>query len=29
VMLSASFLVVGNLAADILLYRMDPRIRMK
>ena len=29
VMLSASFLVVGNLAADILLYRVDPRIRMK
>jgi peptide/nickel transport system permease protein len=29
VMLSASFLVVGNLLADILLYRVDPRIRMK
>jgi peptide/nickel transport system permease protein len=29
VMLSASLLVVGNLLADILLYRMDPRIRMK
>ena len=29
VMLSASFLVAGNLLADILLYRMDPRIRMK
>jgi peptide/nickel transport system permease protein len=29
VMLSASFLVVGNLLADILLYRMDPRIRIK
>jgi peptide/nickel transport system permease protein len=29
VMLSASVLVVGNLLADILLYRMDPRIRMK
>lgn len=29
VMLSASFLVVANLLADILLYRMDPRIRMK
>ena len=29
VMLSASFLVVGNLLADILLYRMDPRIRVK
>jgi len=29
VMLSASFLVLGNLLADILLYRVDPRIRMK
>ena len=29
VMLSASLLVVGNLLADILLYRMDPRIRMQ
>jgi peptide/nickel transport system permease protein len=29
VMLSASFLVVGNLLADMLLYRVDPRIRMK
>jgi peptide/nickel transport system permease protein len=29
VILSASFLVAGNLLADILLYRMDPRIRMK
>jgi peptide/nickel transport system permease protein len=29
VMLSASFLVIGNLLADVLLYRMDPRIRMK
>ena len=29
VMLSASLLVVGNLLADMLLYRMDPRIRMK
>ena len=29
VMLSASFLVVGNLLADVLLYRVDPRIRMK
>jgi peptide/nickel transport system permease protein len=29
VMLSASFLIAGNLLADILLYRMDPRIRMR
>jgi peptide/nickel transport system permease protein len=29
VILSASFLVAGNLLADILLYRVDPRIRMK
>ena len=29
VMLSAAFLVAGNLLADILLYRLDPRIRMK
>ena len=29
VMLSASFLVIGNLLADILLYRLDPRIRIK
>ena len=27
VMLSAIFLVAGNLIADLLLYRVDPRIR--
>lgn len=27
VMLSAVFLVLGNLAADLVLYRIDPRIR--
>ena len=27
VMLSTLFLVLGNLAADLLLYRLDPRIR--
>jgi len=27
VMVSAAFLVLGNLAADLLLYRIDPRIR--
>ncbi len=27
VMLSAIFLVLGNLAADLVLYRVDPRIR--
>ena len=27
VMLSAAFLVIGNLVADLLLYRFDPRIR--
>ena len=27
VMLSAVFLLAGNLAADVLLYRVDPRIR--
>ena len=27
VMLSAAFLLLGNLAADFLLYRLDPRIR--
>jgi peptide/nickel transport system permease protein len=27
VVLSAAFLIVGNLAADLLLYRLDPRIR--
>jgi ABC-type dipeptide/oligopeptide/nickel transport system permease component len=26
-MVSAGFLVLGNLAADLLLDRMDPRIR--
>ena len=26
-MLSAVFLLVGNLLADLLLYRFDPRIR--
>lgn len=29
VMLSATFLVVGNLAADLALYGLDPRIRVK
>jgi peptide/nickel transport system permease protein len=29
VMLSATFLVLGNLAADLLLYRLDPRIRVR
>jgi len=27
VMLSAAFLLIGNLVADLLLYRFDPRIR--
>ena len=27
VMLSTTFLVLGNLSADLLLYRLDPRIR--
>ena len=27
VMLSGTFLVIGNLVADLLLYRLDPRIR--
>jgi peptide/nickel transport system permease protein len=27
VMLSTVLLVIGNLAADLLLYRFDPRIR--
>jgi ABC-type dipeptide/oligopeptide/nickel transport system permease component len=27
VMLSAAFLFIGNLVADLLLYRFDPRIR--
>jgi peptide/nickel transport system permease protein len=29
VMLSATFLILGNLAADLLLYRLDPRIRVR
>jgi peptide/nickel transport system permease protein len=29
VMLSTTFLIAGNLAADLLLYRLDPRIRLK
>jgi peptide/nickel transport system permease protein len=29
VMTSAVFLVAGNLVADLLLYRMDPRIRVR
>jgi peptide/nickel transport system permease protein len=29
VILSASFLIFGNLAADLLLYRLDPRIRVR
>jgi peptide/nickel transport system permease protein len=29
VMLSTAMLVLGNLAADLLLYRADPRIRLK
>jgi peptide/nickel transport system permease protein len=29
VMLSAVFLIAGNLAADLLLYRLDPRIRVR
>jgi len=29
VMLSAAFLILGNLAADLLLYRLDPRIRVR
>jgi peptide/nickel transport system permease protein len=29
VMMSTIFLVAGNLAADLLLYRMDPRIRVR
>ena len=27
VMLSTTFLVAGNFLADVLLYRLDPRIR--
>jgi peptide/nickel transport system permease protein len=29
VMFSAAFLVSANLLADLLLYRLDPRIRME
>jgi peptide/nickel transport system permease protein len=29
VMLSATLLVLGNLLADLLLYSLDPRIRVK
>jgi peptide/nickel transport system permease protein len=29
VMFSATFLVAANLVADLLLYRLDPRIRME
>jgi len=29
VMMSATFLVTGNLVADLLLYRADPRIRVR
>jgi peptide/nickel transport system permease protein len=29
ILLSATFLVAGNLLADLLLYRLDPRIRAK
>jgi peptide/nickel transport system permease protein len=29
ILLSAAFLVTGNLVADLLLYRLDPRIRVK
>jgi peptide/nickel transport system permease protein len=29
VLLSAAFLIAGNLAADLLLYRLDPRIRVR
>lgn len=29
VLLSATFLIAGNLVADLLLYRLDPRIRVK
>jgi peptide/nickel transport system permease protein len=29
VMLSAAFLIAGNLVADLLLYRLDPRIRVR
>jgi peptide/nickel transport system permease protein len=29
ILLSTTFLVLGNLAADLLLYRLDPRIRVR
>jgi peptide/nickel transport system permease protein len=29
ILLSAAFLVAGNIVADLLLYRLDPRIRVK
>jgi len=29
ILLSTTFLVVGNLIADLLLYRLDPRIRVR
>ncbi len=29
VLLSTSFLIAGNLVADLLLYRLDPRIRVR
>ena len=29
VMMSTIFLVAGNLVADLLLYRLDPRIRVR
>ena len=29
VLLSAAFLIAGNLAGDLLLYRLDPRIRVR
>jgi peptide/nickel transport system permease protein len=29
ILLSAVFLIAGNLVADLLLYRLDPRIRVK
>ena len=29
VLLSATFLIAGNFAADLLLYRIDPRIRVR
>jgi ABC-type dipeptide/oligopeptide/nickel transport system permease component len=29
VMLSAIFLIAGNLLADVLLFAADPRIRME